>query len=152
MGADYTTAAGVWLLCRALQEDDYYGVEANVLTLGQQAANPVIDGALSGIGAPFVAGSIPALVVRVANLLTTADAFDDCFYSTADESRFGAKKREAGMKLLSKIQSGELDIGTSTEDEGLLILTDLDGDRGSTEIFSGVDTEWASREETREQA
>ena len=119
-------------------------------TIAESFADPEIDTALSGFGAPFGYTSPPQIIRVISALLTTAIAFDDRFCQTADESRFAAAKRKDARSLIQRIQKGELSLGL-VDDDPLIDVSDSDLEtRPAEEVFAGDELDWAVPTNTRE--
>jgi len=117
--------------------------------LGTNFADPEIDAALGGWGAPFGA-SPPKLIIMISSMLVTAIAFDDRFCQTADESRFASAKRKDARSLIERIRKGELDLGLVADDP-LIDVSDSDLETQPAErTFVGDELDWSPPTEIRE--
>jgi hypothetical protein len=143
----YCTAAQVRLLYEAITVEAIS--DADILLTSEAFADPVIDGALRGRGAPFTAGSVPALVQSISALLTAAVVFDNKFYQTAQESGVSQALRKQAKDLLDDIRKGGLDPG-GVSAPALMLTSDPALDRPETEVFTGDELTWESRNESRE--
>ena len=147
--AFYGTAAGVKrlsplitdLVTQALMTDE------TIADLGNQEANPIIDGVLYGRGAPFT--TAPAIIATIANLICAGAIFEAYLSHRDDLSGWGNGKRKQAIDLLDRILNGEINASGITEPD-LMAISDPTLDRPETEVFSGDETTWQQRTEARE--
>ena len=145
----YCNAAQVRQLAGAITTDVIS--DADIATLADQWANPMIDGALAGMGAPFT--TIPSVIADIAALFTAARIFTDKFYQTGDYSQWAEKAREEAWDLLNRIKSGEIVPGGEVSTASVLVAADPSDDRSEYEIFTDEgdkELDWERREEERE--
>lgn len=106
-----------------------------------------LDAELAGYGAPWT-GTAPAIIRRISSMLCCAQAFDDRFWQTAQESGVARMLRERAQQLIQKIKAGEI-TDTGISQATVLGVTDPEADRAHTEVFTGSEVDWAARAETR---
>lgn len=147
--AFYGSSAGVQRLSPLITDLVTQGVidDAGILALGEQEANPIIDGVLYGRGSPFT--TVPAIISTIANLICAGAIFEGYLSHRDDLSGWGAGKRKQAMELLDRVLQGEINAAGITEPE-LLSISDPTLDRPETEVFTGDETTWEQRTETRE--
>jgi hypothetical protein len=138
--ADSTFVAMVRELSHDLSVDVI--TDAALESLAVNFADPEIDAALSGFGAPFVYTAPPTMIRIVRALLVTAIAFDDAFSQTADESRFASAKRSEARKMIDRIRKGEISLGLVTSDPGIDVSDSDLTDRPAEEVFVGSELDW----------
>ncbi len=108
---------------------------------------PIIDTMLYG---RITAGATqPEVIKLISNMLGAAAIHEQRLSHTDNESRWAKLKREAAMELLQKVVDGEIQ-ASGISDPVLMVMTDPEADRPATEIYTGSETEWAERTETRE--
>jgi hypothetical protein len=135
-------------LCHLLTVDII--TDAELETIAESFADPEIDAALSGFGAPFGYTSPPYLIKMISALLTTAIAFDDRFCQTADESRFAAAKRKDARSLIDRIRKGELSLGLVDDDPLIDVSDSYLEDQPEERVFVGDELDWQAPTELRE--
>lgn len=144
----YLQVAMVRLLCKYLTTDEISDDDLEDIAI--TFADPEIDAALKGFGAPFGYTNPPLPVRILSALITTAIAFDSVFAQTADESRFASAKRSTAQKMIDRIRAGEIDLGI-VEDDPLIDVSESDlEERPAEEVFVGNELDWVRPTEARE--
>jgi hypothetical protein len=119
----------------------------DIQTLSTTVVDPIVDGELSGLGAPFD-GTTPDIIKVIASMLCISIIFDDRYYQTAKESDWGKKKWDRAVWIIERIKSGAM------RPEGLsrakrLLVSDPAADKAATSVFVGDETTWTGRTEEK---
>lgn len=145
---DYTTCAKV----RAAMSRTFNSVtigDTEIVAKHDLYAKPVIDGALSGRGAPWAAGAAPALVQSAATLYTLAGIAIDLFGKADKVGETITKLLEMADGWINGLKSGSYTPAGITTGGGIA-LTDPTSDKGITQAIVGDETDWQFYGETRE--
>ena len=137
---DYCTASSVRAVLRRASSSVTI-TDAEIVEKHDIFAKPAIDGALSGRGAPFTAGSAPSLIQSIACLLTAASLYVDIFHKADKKSEFADGLVETAKGWLEDLRSG------AASSDGILtgggiVVTDPTSDRGHTQVIVGDETDW----------
>jgi hypothetical protein len=141
----YGTAANVrsvsYLITTALIAD------ADVLSVGDTFAQPEVDAALTGLGAPFT--TVPSIVVMVWSLLAAAHIYRDRLSHRDDAEGAAGGLRKQAADILEQLRKGTLSMSGITS-VPLLVISDPTLDMPETAVIVGDPLDWLMPTETRE--
>lgn len=121
--------------------------DLDVTGAGDTFAQPVIDAALNGLGAPFA--SPPSIVVMIWSLLTAAHIFRDRLSHRDDADGLAGGLEKRATDLLDQLRSGALSMaGIATVP--LLVISDPTLDLPATAVVVGGPLDWMMPTEVRE--
>ena len=146
MAYPYATAARVRRRNSRITTDLIADAAINTMT-EEDVDKAIIDPELSGCGAPFT--TVPASVQLVSAMLTNSMIHMQYLAHTNEESAYAKAEWDRAMELLGKIKAGEYSEDGLTATP-LLVMSDPEADRPETEVFTGDETTWEQRTETRE--
>ena len=145
----YGTAANVKQVSYLITAEVTAGrlADPDLTSAGDVFAQPVIDAALTGLGAPFT--TVPSIVKMIWSLLSAAHIFRDRLSHRDDAEGLagGLEKRATG--LLDQLRAGTLSMsGISTVP--LLMISDPEADWPATATIVGDPLDWEMPTEVRE--
>jgi len=145
----YGTAANVKLISYKITKEVTDGrlSDADITSAGDTFAQPVIDSALNGLGAPFT--TVPSIVVMIWSLLTAAHVFRDRLSHRDDTEGVAGGLEKRATELLDQLRNGTLSMSGITS-VPLIVVSDPTLDRPETEIIVGDPIDWQMPTEVRE--
>lgn len=120
--------------------------DEEVESVSVSTVDPIVDGHLKGNGAPF--DDPPDLVILAASLMVVSTIYDDRFAQTGKSSEWGDKKWDRGIGILNDLKTGKMAADGVTSGTRLLV-SDPTKPKASTSVFTGDETDWTPRRETK---